>query len=226
MQHRPIPVLTPAQEARFFARVPARMDIAGCRRFIGADSGRGYKTISIAGVGLMCHRVAYRLHYGVDPGEFTVEHTCRTHDCVRGEHLCLMTLRDNVLADTSMSAGAVNARKLICAGGHMYNAENTRVTIDSKGRSARVCRICERIRYHVARKQAGFSPRAPKIIRTKAAPQTECIWGHPFSAANTRFDLRSDGRLHRACRPCEHRRSVAKRIKQKARKDLQRRDVA
>lgn len=214
--HRPIPVLTPAQVARFHARIPDHPDVDGCLRIAGCNNGpSGYRTCSINNRNFMAHRVAYFLATGVDPGVFTVEHRCRVRACVRPSHLTLLTLKANVMADTSMSAGAVNSRKLTCPARHPYNLENTRVSIDKKGRSSRVCRVCERLRYYSKRRALGFLPRTPAVQAAKRGPLTHCVNGHPFDLANTRLDLRRDGHLHRACRSCEQARSVAKRARQR-----------
>lgn len=214
MDHRPIPMLTSEQRARFESHLPSRPDVGGCVRYQSAPTVNGYKVICVNGLNLMVHRVAFRMDTGIDPGVFTVEHTCRTHDCVRGSHLTLLSLRDNILADTSLAAGAVNARKVICKFGHPYNATNTRFGVDKKGRTARICRVCERVRYHAKRAAAGFLPRVP-VVFVAREPQIACVWGHEFNAVNTRIDLRADGSVHRACRICENARSVIKRRKAK-----------
>ena len=102
----------------------------------------------LAGQNLLTSRVVYRVVLGADPVHATVEHTCGRgkQGCVNPHHMILLSLRDNVMADTSHCAGALNARKTHCLNGHPFDSVNTRVGTDAKGRTHRTCRACERAR--------------------------------------------------------------------------------
>lgn len=163
--YRPMPTMTEADKDRFFAKVPPALP-GRCQEMNSCDNGNGYRVISVGNVTYLAHRLAYYLATGTDPGHLTVEHTCRNRACVRPSHLTLLSVADNVMAPTSQGEGARNARKDACHRGHAFTAENTRIQIDAKGRSARVCRTCGRLRDAAKRLAAGMKPRG-----TKAAVQ-------------------------------------------------------
>lgn len=56
----------------------------------------GYGTCNIANKTLKVHRVAYALHYRIDPGELDVLHRCDNPPCARKTHLFLGTPSDNI----------------------------------------------------------------------------------------------------------------------------------
>jgi hypothetical protein len=63
-----------------------------------ANTRYGYGTVSdhtAGGKRTTAHRHAYRLHYGVDPGELSLLHKCDTRLCGNPDHLFLGTQRDN-----------------------------------------------------------------------------------------------------------------------------------
>lgn len=61
-----------------------------------ATTSRGYGKFEIAGKNFFAHRVAYYLHFGVDPDAQLVRHTCHNPNCVRPDHLLLGTMKDNM----------------------------------------------------------------------------------------------------------------------------------
>lgn len=69
------------------------LEWTGSRRKTGRTSG--YGVVAIAGKSTGAHRVAYAMHYGVDPGELFVCHACDNPPCCRKEHLFLGTAKDN-----------------------------------------------------------------------------------------------------------------------------------
>lgn len=53
------------------------------------------------------------------------------------------------------------------------------------------------------------------------AAKTQCKWGHPFSAANTRVDTRG----RRVCLTCQRRITVSRRLSRRVEKDELRREL-
>jgi hypothetical protein len=85
------------------------------------------------------HRMSYVLHYGDDPGELMVMHSCDNPRCVNPAHLSLGTNEDN-MRDAVAKGRLANQSKTQCPRGHPYDDANTH--IDVKGR--RECRECRR----------------------------------------------------------------------------------
>lgn len=96
-----IPTFPPNQLARFMSQI-APPDGNGCELWTGKPDSDGYGTFHIGPHGQQkhyrAHRVAYFLHYGVDPGELLVCHNCPGGDnpaCTARDHLFLGTATDN-----------------------------------------------------------------------------------------------------------------------------------
>lgn len=103
------------------------------------------------------HRVSYRMHIGLIPSGYHVDHLCKNRACCNPEHLAAVPPETNNLR--SDSASAVNARKVVCRNGHAFTEQNTWIETAKSGRLARHCRRCHadreaRRRAHVA---AGIS---------------------------------------------------------------------
>jgi hypothetical protein len=74
------------------------------------------------------------------PEDRELDHTCRRRNCVRPSHMDVVEHRINILRGTSPAA--VNAAKIACVRGHLFDSVNTR--IDTRG--YRTCRSCARDR--------------------------------------------------------------------------------
>ena len=90
---KPIPELTPKQQARFWAKV----DVRGpdeCWPWIGAKNEKGYGIYSVTRRRLYAHRLALSLS-GKDLRELQACHSCDNRLCCNAAHLWLGTQSDN-----------------------------------------------------------------------------------------------------------------------------------
>jgi hypothetical protein len=126
------------------------------------DPEDGYGRFKAAGAPRRTHRLAYARWVGplVDDDEerIIVDHVCRIRNCIRPEHLKLVTYAENAAnADNPI---AENMHKTECDRGHPFDAANT-YPIPGGGRACRTCRR-EWMREYRARKRAqGTTPREP-----------------------------------------------------------------
>jgi hypothetical protein len=68
---------------------------SGCLEWYRAKTNHGYGAFQYKGQALKAHRVAYELHYGIDPAGKFVCHKCDNPCCIKPEHLFLGTALDN-----------------------------------------------------------------------------------------------------------------------------------
>lgn len=138
----------------------------GCWIWTGYRNPFGYGCLTYGRYPRLAHRVMYERVRGPIPEGLTLDHfrlnpgprqaPC-SRLCVNPEHLEPVTLRENLLRGTSFSA--VNARKMRCLAGHVYDDENTRITRSGR----RNCRKCDSARsrryYRVNHKKVRVSHR-------------------------------------------------------------------
>jgi hypothetical protein len=95
--------------ARFWKQVDRTQGENACWPWTGHRNWLGYGQYSrrINGKRLRANaqRVAYRLHYNVDPGGLLVCHTCDNPPCCNPKHLFLGNHRDNALDMVSKGRG-------------------------------------------------------------------------------------------------------------------------
>jgi hypothetical protein len=135
----------PASVKLFWAKV-AKSDNCwlwtGCRNRAGY--GQLHRQIDGKSLGILAHRFSYVLAYGQIPDGLTLDHLCRTHACVRPDHLEAVSMRENV------QRGARLRTPTECPAGHLYDEANT---YWQDGGRYRACRKCH-VRRVVAAKKA------------------------------------------------------------------------
>lgn len=90
------------------------------------------------------HRIAWWLAHGPIPEDLTVDHMCRTRNCVNPAHLRLLTVSEN-------SALNGHTLKTHCAQGHPYDEANT--YRQPKYPTRRLCRACRTLSQSARRKR-------------------------------------------------------------------------
>jgi hypothetical protein len=82
-------------EERFWAKV-RKGEPDECWEWTKNRGVYGYGQLRFGGADRRAHRVAYQLHYGVDPGTLFVCHRCDNPSCCNPAHLFLGTARENM----------------------------------------------------------------------------------------------------------------------------------
>lgn len=77
--------------ANFTAKT-ARTD---CIVWVGACNSKGYGCFGVDGVSQLAHRVAWEDANGPIPEGLTIDHLCRVHNCVRVDHMELVSIAEN-----------------------------------------------------------------------------------------------------------------------------------
>lgn len=123
---------------RFWARV-GRTGTA-CWEWSGHLNHAGYGDFNHGhrGVTRLAHRLVYEALVGPIPEGLDIDHLCRNRACVNPAHMEVVTRKVNVLRGESVAAA--NAAKGACHRGHPYDAANTYLRPDGKGRDCRTCR--------------------------------------------------------------------------------------
>ena len=92
---KPIPELTSEQIERFWAKME-RHGPDDCWEWQAYCNKAGYGCVNLSPHGpFLANRVAYYLHYGRQPGNLHVLHTCDNPACCNPKHLWLGTTQDN-----------------------------------------------------------------------------------------------------------------------------------
>jgi len=95
MKHIPIRDLTIDELINFNSKRIQYESIEICWPWIASTKPKGYGKFSIERISYRASRVAYKIYYGIDPGELDVLHTCDNPNCCNPHHLYLGTSADN-----------------------------------------------------------------------------------------------------------------------------------
>jgi hypothetical protein len=127
-----------------------RPNLGPCWVWTGAKV-EGYGVIQLNGRPVKAHILSFTWAKGPIEEGRERDHLCRNRACVRPDHLEAVSHWTNVAR--GISPHGLNATKVHCPKGHLYDETNTRV--DSKGR--RHCRTCRNEasrRYYLRRRAA------------------------------------------------------------------------
>lgn len=140
-------------EQRFWAKVDKTPE---CWLWKASVQPAGYGQFWLNGTYIGAHRYAYQLLVGPIPDGLQVDHLCRVRACVNPGHMEVVTLSENVLRGTGISA--MNARKTHCLRRHSLVGNN--LILDRRNR--RCCRICK------AASDAGWPTGTRELAGTEA----------------------------------------------------------
>ena len=139
--------VTVSIEERFHTKYVKTMD--GCWEWTGPTYG-GYGRLAVGHAYERAHRVSYALAIGPIPDGLEIDHLCRNRACVNPDHLEAVEHRENVLRGEGPAAR--HAVQTECHRGHPFDAANTYMRPDHRGRECRACGR-ERVRQYDARKK-------------------------------------------------------------------------
>jgi hypothetical protein len=125
MKTRPLPALTEKDITRFWSKVDRSGGPEACWPWLAArmKDGRGIFHIGDSAI-VLAPRVAFRLEFDSDPGQFGVCHHCDTPPCCNPAHLFLGTQADNTRDMREKGRGTQPPRNVF-RGERQWNAKLT-----------------------------------------------------------------------------------------------------
>lgn len=88
--------LTEKEIARFWAKVDRSGGAEACWPWLGGHDCKGYGALTLNGLSIRVHRIAYRLSSGADAGRLNVFHSCDNFSCCNPAHLLASATRKSV----------------------------------------------------------------------------------------------------------------------------------
>src|SRR3990167_1867066 len=133
---------------RFWSKVMKQDN--GCWIWIGCKVRGGYGRFAMTQKirNKMAHRISYEDLIGEIKTNLELDHLYRNPSCVNPNHLEQVTSRENTLR-SPIARAALNARKVRCLNGHLFNKKNTYYV---NNRNIRMCRVCAKLRMRKIRK--------------------------------------------------------------------------
>ena len=120
-------------QLRFWSKVDF-LTHDSCWLWRGVGNDDGYANFTSKGKSLKAHRYAYEITIGPIPAGLTIDHLCRTRNCVNPMHLEPVTIAENVRRAYSV--------KTRCKNGHLLSGDNLDKSVLRKGR--RRCIECSK----------------------------------------------------------------------------------
>lgn len=112
-----------------------------CWIWTGGINGKGYGYTHAKNRQELAHRYSYKLLVGEPPKRpLCFDHICRVRECVRPDHLEIVTLGENVLRGVGRTAA--QKRQTHCKRGHPLSGDNLRLTHQGYRR----CRACTNLK--------------------------------------------------------------------------------
>ena len=133
-------------QERFWQKVQFTHD--GCWFWLGSPDKDGYGRFHLGSRtdksrhAVFAHRFAYEFLVGSIPNNMTIDHICRTHNCVNPSHLRILSAVENAMAGDSIQAQ--NKRKTHCKRGHPLSGRFLQI-VHRGNHVERHCRECKRL---------------------------------------------------------------------------------
>lgn len=144
---------------------------SGCILWPKPDE-QGYCRLFVDGKkGVRMHRIVYELEKGAIPEGLVIDHLCRNRACINVEHLEAVSPATNALR--GFGAPALNARKIKCNKGHIYE-EVGLVKADKGGRRCVACAKIARKKYKSKPSSKEKNNIAQRIRRAKEKEMSGC----------------------------------------------------
>jgi hypothetical protein len=110
-----------------------------CWLWTGHIDKNGYGKAYVNGLRLYAHRAAWLESRGEIPDGLEPDHLCRVRNCVKPDHLELVTHKVNLHRSDRMT-WMISRLKTHCPQGHAYDADNTYI----RSNGWRQCKECKR----------------------------------------------------------------------------------
>ena len=131
-----------------------------CTVWVGACNNLGYGVLWIDGTQHLAHRVAYEAERGPIPEGMVLDHLCRVRNCVRVDHLEVVSQRENNRRGRSARALSVGME---CQNGHLIAVDADLYTKPDGRTECMTCRRDGRRRNRAGAARPTRQKRAPAV---------------------------------------------------------------